>query len=139
MYSNVTPYPLTNSKYFLDLIHSGLRRLIVHRTIRGMSQSIQSLRLKMYESNIGCNFEKPCYWRLRLGMQLHRIKSIVKPCFHVFSCWAPAHAMLHSVTYHSSPLVNYFPFLQSRFLSHVFFLVRKAMVSTIETAVSIVK
>ena len=86
MYSNVTPYPLTNSKYFLDLIHSGLRRLIVHRTIRGMSQSIQSLRLKMYESNIGCNFEKPCPLRLRLGMQLHRIKSIVKPCFHVFSC-----------------------------------------------------
>ena len=61
MYSNVTPYPLTNSKYFFDLIHSGLRRLIVHCTIRGTSESIQSLRLKMYESNIGCKLEKPCY------------------------------------------------------------------------------
>ena len=86
MYSNVTPYPLTNSKYVLYLIHSGLRRLIVHRTIRGMSQSIQSLRLKMYESNIGCKLEKPCYLRLHLGMQLHRIKSTVNPCFHVFRC-----------------------------------------------------
>ena len=50
MYSNVMPYPLTNSKYLFELIHSGLGRLIVHRTIRGMSESIQSLRLKMYES-----------------------------------------------------------------------------------------
>ena len=61
MYSKVTPYPLTNSKYCFDLIHSGLRRLIVHRTIIGMSESVQSLRLKMYESNIGCKLEKPCY------------------------------------------------------------------------------
>ena len=61
MCSNITPYPLANSKKIFDLIHSGLRHLIVHSTIKGMRESIQSLRLKMYESNIGCKLEKPCY------------------------------------------------------------------------------
>ena len=57
-------------------MQSGLRRLIV-----AISESIQSLRLRMHESNTYCKLEKACYQNLRLGMQFHRIKSIVKPCF----------------------------------------------------------
>ena len=61
MYSNVTPYPLTNSKYFLDLIHSGLRRLIVHRTIRGTCAKnpilVVNLKNLVTESYVsGCNY-----------------------------------------------------------------------------------
>ena len=57
-------------------MQSGLRRLLV-----AISESIQSLRLRMHESNTYCKLEKACYQNLRLGMQFHRIKSIVKPCF----------------------------------------------------------